>query len=241
MILSYRRFRRSRSRYLLYLAVFLLLVDAVNQLVQRPPTRRQHIPPNRGPNQTTVFIASVHGPPAGTSAVLSEAAARGTDGRRIVGKGHQNDVFAGEGGGPNGMKVSRHAWNDAVLRLVAYLGPENVHFSAVEAGTAGREPETQEALLELRAELDRLHASNTIRVNVTDWDVLDQELDDAERQTDPPEHRRPGWIWDREMKRMQMRRIPYMAELRNLALEPMERDDRRFDYILWLNDALFDV
>lgn len=59
MIVTYRRFRRAYLRPLLYLGVFLFLIDAVSLLHSRPETHRATLKP-RAAAHDTVYIASVH-------------------------------------------------------------------------------------------------------------------------------------------------------------------------------------
>ncbi|KAI0385914.1 glycosyltransferase family 69 protein [Hypomontagnella monticulosa] len=132
--------------------------------------------------------------------------------------------------------IQKSAWNQAVLDLVDYLGPENVHVSAVESGS---QDETKEALMDLKAALDQRYASNTIRLGLTVWEQL-EEID----ARPPPGAREPGWIWNVAESQFELRRIPYLANVRNQAMEPLKQlqsEGRRFDKVLWLNDVVFDV
>ena len=55
-----------------------------------------------------------------------------------------------------------------------------------------------------------------------------------------------GWIQTSRGKK-EMRRIPYLAGLRNTVMEYLkeigqrEKNPRRFDRVLWLNDVVFQV
>ncbi|KAJ9145224.1 Polysaccharide export protein [Coniochaeta hoffmannii] len=138
----------------------------------------------------------------------------------------------------NNEQILREAWNDAVLALAAHLGPANVHFAAVESGSQDK---TKEALMDLKGALDDLGVSNTISLGMTVW----EQIDELETRPDPTREREPGWIWDKEEGHYDLRRIPYLAKVRNQALEPLtlleKRHGRRFDKVLWLNDVAFDV
>lgn len=137
----------------------------------------------------------------------------------------------------NNEEILRAAWNDAVLALVTRLGPANVHFAAVESGSQDK---TKEALMDLKDKLDNLGVSNTISLGMTVW----EQLDELNTRPDPSREREPGWIWDKEEGHYDLRRIPYLAKVRNQAMEPLkvlERQGRRFDKVLWLNDVVFDV
>lgn len=132
--------------------------------------------------------------------------------------------------------IQRSAWNEAVLNLIDYLGPENVHVSAVESGS---QEGTKGALMDLKAELDKRGASNTINLGLTVWEQL-EEIDTRP----PPGSREPGWIWNVAESQFELRRIPYLAKVRNQAMEPLKQlqsEGRKFDKVLWLNDVVFDV
>ncbi|KAB5580844.1 polysaccharide export protein [Coniochaeta sp. 2T2.1] len=137
----------------------------------------------------------------------------------------------------NTEEILRSAWNDAVLNLVSYLGAANVHFVAVESGSQDK---TKEALMDLKGKLDGAGVSNTISLGMTVW----EQLDELENRPDPRREREPGWIWDKEEGHYDLRRIPYLAKVRNQAMEPLktlEKQGRTFDKVLWLNDIVFDV
>ncbi|KAI2602348.1 glycosyltransferase family 69 protein [Hypoxylon sp. NC1633] len=136
----------------------------------------------------------------------------------------------------NTEKIQRSAWNQAVLELIDYLGPENVHVSAVESGS---QDETKEALMDLKAGLDQRQVSNTISLGLTVWEQL-EEIDTRP----PPNAREPGWIWNVAESQFELRRIPYLAGVRNQAMEPLKQlqsEGRKFDKVLWLNDVVFDT
>ncbi|KAK6954054.1 hypothetical protein Daesc_004016 [Daldinia eschscholtzii] len=136
----------------------------------------------------------------------------------------------------NTEPILRSTWSQAVLDLVDFFGPENVYFSAVESGS---QDETKEALMELKAALDQRYTSNTISLGMTVWEQL-EEIDTRP----PPDAREPGWIWNAAESQFELRRIPYLAKVRNQAMEPLKqlRSERReFDKVLWLNDVVFDI
>ncbi|KAI8632537.1 glycosyltransferase family 69 protein [Xylariaceae sp. FL1651] len=136
----------------------------------------------------------------------------------------------------NTEKILRAAWSDAVLDLVDYFGPENVYFSAVESGS---QDESKAALLDLQMALDARHVANTISLGLTVW----EQLEEIETRP-PPDVRVPTWIWNVAESQWEMRRIPYLARVRNQAMEPLkelESAGRTFDKVLWLNDVVFDT
>ncbi|KAH8885117.1 polysaccharide export protein [Thozetella sp. PMI_491] len=137
----------------------------------------------------------------------------------------------------NTEDMLRGTWNDAVVHLVSALGPENIHFSAIESGS---QDHTKEALTELKARLDALNVSNTIALGMTMW----EQIDELGRRPDPSGDRKEGWIWNAAFGQYDLRRIPYLSKVRNQALEPLQSlasEGRRFDKILWLNDVVFDT
>ncbi|KAI0160377.1 glycosyltransferase family 69 protein [Xylariaceae sp. FL1272] len=126
------------------------------------------------------------------------------------------------------------AWNDAVLNLIDYLGPENVFFSAVESGS---QDDSKTALLDLQRSLDAKGVPNKISLGLTVW----EQLEEIETR---PSQREPGWIWNKAESQFELRRIPYLSRVRNDAMEPLERlaaKGRTFDKVLWINDVVFDT
>ncbi|KAI0173380.1 glycosyltransferase family 69 protein [Hypoxylon sp. FL1284] len=136
----------------------------------------------------------------------------------------------------NTEPIQKAAWNQAVLDLVDFLGAENVHVSAVESGS---QDETKYALMDFKSSLDARHVSNTISLGLTVWEQL-EEIDTRP----PPDAREPGWIWNVAESQFELRRIPYLAKVRNQAMGPLKQlqdEGRRFDKVLWLNDVVFDT
>jgi hypothetical protein len=136
----------------------------------------------------------------------------------------------------NTEEMLRTAWIDAVLGLVDYFGPDNVYFSAIESGS---QDESKAALLDLKTALDMKGVDNTISLGQTVW----EQLEEIETRP-PPDVRPPTWIWNVAESQWEMRRIPYLARVRNEAMEPLkelESRGRTFDKVLWLNDVVFDV
>lgn len=126
-------------------------------------------------------------------------------------------------------------WNSALLHLVESLGPQNVYVSILESGS---QEDTKGALRELEGRLNELGVQNKIVLGI-----------DAEEQAEvlknvPEEGERKGWIFTARGERgWELRRIPYLAELRNRVMETLlkEARDTRFDKVLWINDVVFTV
>lgn len=107
--------------------------------------------------------------------------------------------------------------------------------SIVESGS---QEDTKGALAELGGQLFALGAEHKIELGI---DVFEQA---KELQNVPEEGNRTGWIHTgRGKEGWEVRRIPYLANLRNQAMEPLleMREKRTFDRILWINDVVFSV
>ncbi|KAH0848444.1 hypothetical protein AYO21_02531 [Fonsecaea monophora] len=134
--------------------------------------------------------------------------------------------------------VISERWGQALLDLVGVLGKENVYVSIYESGSLDN---TKEVL----KMLDDVLAQN----NIPHQTVLDPTTHADEINAGPLDDQgvpRQGWIqttsvgtqWGKEM-----RRIPYLARLRNLSLKPLFRlrdeQGQKYDRILFLNDVVF--
>ena len=114
-----------------------------------------------------------------------------------------------------------------MLDLVDYFGAENVYVSIYESGSWD---DSKQALRVLDNDLERKGVRRTVRLNdTTHADEMKQPATD-------------GWIETPRGKK-ELRRIPYLSKLRNLALEPLNdsSDGARFDKVLFLNDVVFTV
>ena len=97
---------------------------------------------------------------------------------------------------------------------------------------SGSWDDSKGALRLLNEDLDRLGVPRTL--------VLDNTThsDEIGKQPEPL-----GWV-DTPRGKKQLRRIPYLARLRNLSLEPLaklEKSGKIFDKVLFLNDVVFTV
>ncbi|GAQ05757.1 hypothetical protein ALT_3078 [Aspergillus lentulus] len=129
----------------------------------------------------------------------------------------------------NNEAILRSHWNDAIIQLVKAWGTDNVFVSVYESGSWD---DTKGALRDLDVELDRLG----VRRNITLSDTTHED----EISVSPSSE---GWI-DTPRGRKELRRIPYLARLRNLTLRPLEDLERQgiaFDKILFVNDVVFTV
>jgi hypothetical protein len=136
----------------------------------------------------------------------------------------------------NNESVIRSHWAAAILDLVRHFGAENVYVAIIEGGSWD---DTKGALRDLDLELEKMGVDRSI------------EMDDSthkgkiERIPDSAEE---GWIWT-SRDRKELRRIPYLAGIRNRVMDKMRylatRTDgqgkQSFDKVLWLNDVIFTV
>ncbi|KAL9946072.1 hypothetical protein D7B24_000158 [Verticillium nonalfalfae] len=134
----------------------------------------------------------------------------------------------------NDAPLLRQQWNPALLALVERLGRANVFVNVHESGSWD---DTKAALAELDAELEvRGVPRSVITSNVTHQDEL--EANRPAQGAGLPE----GWIVPSKGAKPEMRRIPFLANLRNSALRDLDdlhEKGFKFDKVLFLNDVLF--
>jgi hypothetical protein len=142
--------------------------------------------------------------------------------------------------------VLRSNWAPAVAELARTIGPENVFVSIYESGSFDQ---TKEVLQLLDEDLEQSKIPRKI--------ILDETTHKDEVEKPPAE---TGWL--RMPKTMEYRqnwtgwftlekgtwvprRIPYLADLRNRVMEPLQEMRREegkvFERVLWLNDVVFTV
>lgn len=129
----------------------------------------------------------------------------------------------------NNEAILRSHWNDAVVELARTWGPENVFVSVYESGSWD---DSKDALRDLDSRLDRLGVPR----NITLSDTTHEDEVSAPPAGD-------GWI-DTSRGKKELRRIPYLARLRNFTLRPLEELTEQgvgFDKVLFLNDVVFTV
>lgn len=131
----------------------------------------------------------------------------------------------------NDEEVLRSHWNNAILNLVETLGPDQVFLSIYESGSYDN---TKGAIRELDADLEVLGVPRKV--------VLSDVTHEDDLQV-PDEDKGEDWIDTPEGER-ELRRIPYLARLRNQSLQPLMelvQDGVVFDTVLFLNDVVFTV
>lgn len=129
----------------------------------------------------------------------------------------------------NSESILRSHWTNAVLRLVDTFGRENVFVSIYESGSWDK---SKDALNFLDSQLSRLNVSRSI--------ILDEKTHADEIAAGPaPE----GWL-QVSRGRPELRRIPYLAKLRNTVLEPLKELSKNgilYDKVVFLNDVVFNA
>ncbi|KAF2864745.1 cryptococcal mannosyltransferase 1-domain-containing protein, partial [Massariosphaeria phaeospora] len=111
-------------------------------------------------------------------------------------------------------ELTSGAWGRLILELVDLLGPQNVHLSVYENDA---DPLTQQSLIKFEKEL-------TCNSSITFEDL---DLSTLPRVTLPTGETR-------------LKRIAFLAEVRNRALAPIDSTGQRFDRVLYINDVVFD-
>jgi hypothetical protein len=149
--------------------------------------------------------------------------------------------YLGEVGAPDGQKIFiasihwnnekilRSHWVPGVLGLVDHFGKDNVYVSVQESGSWD---DSKGALRELDQSLEQAGVRRRI--------ILDETTHEDEIKKLPAEN---GWIQTSRGAK-ELRRVPYLARLRNLVLKPLQElaeAGEHFDKILFLNDVVFTV
>lgn len=118
------------------------------------------------------------------------------------------------------------------MDLAKQVGPNNIYVSVYESGSFD---DSKGALRLLDRELEELGVPRTI--------VLDETTHADELAKSAAAAAATGWI-ETARGRRELRRIPYMSELRNRSLKPltvMALNGVTFDKVLFLNDVVFTV
>jgi hypothetical protein len=129
----------------------------------------------------------------------------------------------------NNEDILRSHWVPGVLGLVEHFGKDNVYVSVQESGSWD---DSKGALRELDQSLEQAGVRRRI--------ILDETTHEDEIRKPPAES---GWIQTPRGAK-ELRRVPYLAKLRNLVLKPLEElaeAGEHFDKILFLNDVVFTV
>ncbi|KKZ65449.1 hypothetical protein EMCG_08722 [[Emmonsia] crescens] len=129
----------------------------------------------------------------------------------------------------NNEAILQSHWNTAVVELARKFGKDNIYISVYESGSWDN---SKGALRDLDRQLEEIGVERTIALDpATHQDEINK----------PPA--KEGWI-DTPRGKRELRRIPYLAHMRNKSLEPLERlveAGRTFDKIIFLNDVIFSM
>ncbi|KAJ4363511.1 hypothetical protein N0V83_009806 [Neocucurbitaria cava] len=158
-----------------------------------------------------IFFPSYTTRPAHYTELRQRALKTTTPGR---GNPYNEKVFIAAALSEEKGHLTSGAWGRAVLHLVDLLGPENVYLSLYEDNT---DAETKLSLTEFRRKTN-CNASIVYE---------DLDLSTLPRITLPTGETR-------------LKRIAFLAEVRNRALDPIDSNGVKFDKILYLNDVIFD-
>ncbi|KAK3935742.1 cryptococcal mannosyltransferase 1-domain-containing protein, partial [Diplogelasinospora grovesii] len=133
----------------------------------------------------------------------------------------------------NNENVLHEFWSSNLLALTHALGPENVYVSILESGSWDG---SKAALRELAQKLDDNGVARSVtREDRTHADEIANAPAEAEGH--------PGWV-KTPRRRIELRRIPYLAKLRNMSLRPLRelvKNGTTFDYVLFLGGVYFTV
>lgn len=138
----------------------------------------------------------------------------------------------------NNEELLRDSWVPGVAELVDALGGRNrVFVSVLESGSWDR------SKAELRR-LDRLLADRGVPRRIALSETTHQDAIRTPPSLDASTDHIRGWIQTSE-ESLERRRIPYLADLRNRVLEPLQEQLNAsgmvYDRILFLGDVVFTV
>jgi hypothetical protein len=136
----------------------------------------------------------------------------------------------------NDEALIRSHWTPGILEIVRHFGAGNVYISIIESGSWDG---TKDALTELDVMLKKMGVERSIEMRNS---MHEEEVNHM------PGIDEKGWVWT-SRGRKELRRIPYLVELRNqvmaklkpLAMRIHGGGMRHFDKVLWLNDVIFTV
>ena len=159
-----------------------------------------------------IWFPSYANPPARYGELRQQVKSSSRPGRANVGN---EKVFIAASIFDSGGKLARGEWGKRIMRLVDLLGPSNVFLSIYEDGAG---PIAKAALKELEEQTKCEHAL---------------VFDDESQKGSVPTVQLPDGS-------SRVKRIEYLATVRNRALAPLETASIRYDKLLYLNDVIFD-
>lgn len=160
-----------------------------------------------------LFTPSYLNPPAHYDVLRSRILLSSSSGR---GNPDKLKIFIAASLYDKGGRLVNGAWGNAVLELISILGSENVYLSIYENDSG---PDAHDALEAFKQKVQCPHSL-----------VFDEHIsiNGIDHVTLPDGSRR-------------VKRIAYLAEVRNRALRPLDEPSAiKFDRLLYLNDVIFD-
>lgn len=162
---------------------------------------------------TSIFRPSYTRPPPHYQSVEASARQSTAPGR---GNPRNEQVYIATSLYDPGGDLARGKWGKGVLELIELLGEDNVFLSIFENGSG---PDGENALRDLE---ERVTCNSSVVFEET------MHLEGLNTVTVPGGQER-------------IKRIEYLAEVRNRALEPLEaHPENQYDKLLYLNDVVFD-
>lgn len=129
----------------------------------------------------------------------------------------------------NNGKILRSHWIKELIRLTDTFGAQNMFISVYESGSWD---DSKSLLRGLDRELERRAVPR--RIVISDVTHKDELLNEDKGE---------GWI-DTPRGQRELRRIPYLARLRNQTLRDLfelSKQGIKFDKVIFLNDVVFKV
>lgn len=131
--------------------------------------------------------------------------------------------------------LSKH-WIPSLLELIDKLGHDNVFVSILENGSVD---ETRTLLLGLQQNLTQRRVASSFQFEEAFRDGIKFQKDGLLTRLLGKEGTRENWI--RMDNGWFPRRISYLAEMRNMVLDPIQSSSVRYDRVLFINDVIFSV
>jgi hypothetical protein len=127
-------------------------------------------------------------------------------------------------------------WIPSLLGLIDTLGHKNVYVSILENWS---KDETREVLMELQMHLTQRNVPNSFRFEGGVHNGATFPKDGLLDRLLGKEGSGDNWI--KRDGKWEPRRICYLAQLRNMVLEPLQNSSRQYDKVLFINDVIFSV
>lgn len=160
---------------------------------------------------TTLFFPSYSRPPSHYQTLRQTVFSMNERGR---GNARNEKIFIAASIYDKDGSLAGGQWGENVLELIELLGPRNVYLSVYENDTG------DESAVALKALEDKVLCNKSM--------VYEEHLD--------PKVIRNVTLPDGTQR---VKRIAYLAEVRNRALKPLYKSDVQFDKLLYLNDVYF--